>query len=96
MRPIQQNSNQLAFETPIFNLGITKFLRYPIIDGDLITADPLQKIINGDVKSDLGFYYHEDSHDEAGFQIDAISSFFIGLNSNHVKYSFENHERVTV
>ena len=60
------------------NPVITKFLRYPIIDGNLITADPLQKIINGNVKSDLGFYYHEDSHDEAGFQIDAISSLFIG------------------
>ena len=35
--------------------------------------DPLQKIINGDVKSDLGFYYHEDSHDEVGFQIDTSS-----------------------
>ena len=32
--------------------------------------DPLQKMMNGDVKSDLGFYYHEDSHDEVGFQID--------------------------
>ena len=24
--------------------------------------------MSGDVKQDLGFYYHEDSHDEAGFQ----------------------------
>ena len=35
--------------------------------------DPLQKMMNGDVKSDLGFYYHEDSHDEVGFQIDTSS-----------------------
>jgi len=26
------------------------------VDGDLITADPLQKIIDRDVKSDVGFY----------------------------------------
>ena len=56
--------------------------RYPIIDGNLITANPLQKIIDGDVKSDLGFYYHEDSHDEAGFLIYAISSLFIVSKSN--------------
>ena len=70
-----------------------QILRYPIIDGDLITADPLQKIMNGDVKPDLGFYYHEDSHDEACFQKRLISSLFIGLKSN---FNFENYERVTV
>ena len=75
-----------------FELFNHQILRYPIIDGNLITADPLQKIIDGDVKSDLGFYYHEDSHDEAGFLIYAILSLIV-RKSNLI---FKTHERVTV
>ena len=39
-----------------------------MIDGNFITSDPLQKIMAGDVKQDLGFYYHENSRDEVGFR----------------------------
>lgn len=37
---------------------------YPVIDGDVITAEPLLNFMAGNVKQDLGFYYHEDSRNE--------------------------------
>jgi len=36
----------------------------PVIDGDIITDEPLSLIEAGNVKQDLGFYYHENGRNE--------------------------------
>lgn len=73
---------------------------YPVIDGNFITSDPLQKIMAGDVKQDLGIYYHENSRDEGNsmmrqlFKADALRVAIFGENAAQIWQSFNQHVAV--
>ena len=70
---------------------------YPVIDGVMITNEPLQKFISGEVKQDLGFYYHEDSHDEGNsmmrnlFGIPAMRQAVFGEAAAQIWQDFNQH-----
>ena len=63
----------------------------------MITNEPLQKFISGDVKQDLGFYYHEDSHDEGNsmmrnlFGIPAMRQAVFGEAAAQIWQDFNQH-----